>query len=86
MTRSSPPNRRQHIRPATGLSLAVSPLGFLGVAQPAFAAAPPNSISYYVTGYSTSWAYNAGCSLGQLDLGRPGTQRSVAVLDFGAMW
>jgi len=52
---------------------------------PAYAA-PPNSVSYYVTGYSTSWAYNAGCSLGTLDLNRAGTQRSIAILGFGAMY
>jgi hypothetical protein len=57
----------------------------VGPVLPAFAA-PPSSRSYYVTAYSTSWAYNVGCSLGQLDLGRAGTQRSIAVLDFGAMY
>ena len=64
--------------------LAIS-AGLVATAVPAYAA-PPNSVSYYVTGYSTSWAYNAGCSLGTLDLNRAGTQRSIAILGFGAMY
>lgn len=49
-------------------------------------AAPPSSKSFYVTGYSTSWAYNRGCDLGTQDLNTSGTQRHVMVLDFGAMY
>ena len=69
---------------AAGLSLAAAAAGLFGLASPA-SAAPPTSYSYYVTGYDNTWAYNQGCNLGSLDLGRAGTQRSIVVLEFGAM-
>jgi len=83
MERSS--HRRWRIPFAAATSLAVAVTGLLVLQSPAFAAGPPSSVSYYVTGYSTSWAYDAGCSLGTTDLNRAGTQRSIAVLEFGAM-
>jgi hypothetical protein len=79
-------SRRRGAARAAALSLVISAAGLVATVVPAYAAAPPNSVSYYVTGYSTSWAYNAGCSLGQLDLNRAGTQRSIAILEFGAMY
>lgn len=48
-------------------------------------AAPLKSNSFYVTSYDLDWAHQKGCHLGETDRDEPGTQRHVAVLDFGAL-
>lgn len=71
---------------ASGLAaLMVFAVGALATPDPAWAA-PPYAKSYYVTSYSTSWAYNEGCALGTQDKNTSGTQKHVAVLDFGKLY
>jgi len=48
--------------------------------------APPTSHSWYVSRYDTTWAYNQGHALGAADLAAAGTQRHIAVLEFGATY
>ena len=54
---------------------------------------PPTSTSWYMNFYSTdsdaalnSQMFARGYELGQRDLGLPGAQNSIAVLDFGQPW
>ncbi len=66
-------------------SLSLFAVAALDDPTPAYAA-PPSAKSYYVTGYSTTWAYDQGCALGTQDQNTSGTQKHVAVLDFGKLY
>ncbi len=84
---SSPPARRRAPRVVIALmgvaSVATSLLAF--AAAPA-SAAPPSARSYYVSGYSLSWAYDRGCDAGTADKNTAGTQTHYVVLDFGSLY
>jgi hypothetical protein len=61
---------------------AVSPRGFLPIVT-MWSGPPLMATSYYIDTIDTGTHYALGCSLGQRDLGLPGAQTSIVVLDFG---
>ncbi len=81
-------SRRRNLRRRISLVIIafIAALALTAVVATPASAAPASGNSYYVTGYSTSWAYSVGCTLGTADKNLAGTQRHVVVLDFGAMY
>jgi hypothetical protein len=74
---------------AVGVSFALVATVVVGLGADSAAAAPtppPYYKSYYMDTASRSALYDLGCAHGKADKSRAGTQRSVVILNFGAVY